>query len=225
METLAMLIGDHRSAIIRWGIPGVLAICSAGLVARTFTQDGPPAPKSRSYGVLIDGVHSGHAAKTKSGDRINYAGIRAPYPNEPFYVEARDRNVELVESEVVRLRFDDEQHDRKGRLSAYVFVRGEFVNETLVAEGLAYVRVTPKSQRYAERLLAAQAEARKNRRGIWKNRDRNEEPNYPSDPKYGNFHRPTCVEVGKINPARLVIHPKRNKALNDGFAPCSKCLP
>lgn len=225
METLAALIGEHRRAIIRWGIPGVLAVFSAGLLARTLTQDGPPARKSRSYGALIDVVHSGHAAKAKSGERINYAGIRAPYPNEPFYNEARERNVELVESEMVRLRFDEEERDRKGRLFAYVFVQGEFVNEILVAEGLAYVRVTPKANRYAERLLAAQAEARKARLGIWQNRDRHEEPNYPSDPKYGNFHRPTCEEVGRINPARLIVFPKREKALDTGLAPCSKCLP
>lgn len=154
-----------------------------------------------------------------------YAGIRAPQNDEPLQVESTRRNDELVARKELRLRFDDEQRDADGRLLAYVFDGEQFVNETLVREGLAYARLTTTAQRFGKRLLAAQAEARKNGRGIWAKRSPSREASYPADPKYGSFHRPACPEAAKIKPERLVTFKSDNDAMEKGFAPCSKCKP
>ncbi|MGI0149322.1 MAG: thermonuclease family protein, partial [Thermoplasmata archaeon] len=135
------------------------------------------------------------------------------------------RNAELVAEREVRLRFDDERRDGDGRLLAYVFVGDQFINETLVREGLAYVRLTTSGQRFGKRLLAAQAEARKKGRGVWSKPSPSRESSYSADPKYGNFHRPSCEEASKIQPERLIVFKSDKEALEKGFAPCSKCKP
>ncbi len=154
-----------------------------------------------------------------------YAGIRAPQGDEPLQEESTRRNEELVGRREVRLRFDEEHRDADGRLLAYVFDGDQFVNETLVREGLAYARLTTAAHRFGKRMLAAQADARKKGRGVWAKRSVSPESSYPADPKYGSFHRPSCEETVKIKPERLVTFKSDNEALEKGFAPCSKCKP
>lgn len=158
-------------------------------------------------------------------EELIYLGIRPPTPKEPFYQQAKRRNTELVHKKRIRLRFDTIKRDKKGRLLVYAFRNGEFINETLVREGLAYVRLTTQSKRFADRLLVAQREARKKRRGLWKDKAPRPESNYPADPKYGNFHRSWCEEVDKIKPDRRVYLTSRTRAFAAGFAPCVFCKP
>ena len=156
---------------------------------------------------------------------IIYAGVRAPFPKEPYFEDSLTRNTELVIGKEVRLRFGKQRKDRNDRMLAYVFCGDEFVNETMVREGLAYVRNTTANHRFAERLLKAQKEARSRRRGLWKDRVWTRESSYPADPKYGNFHRRSCGEVGRINPKRLRTFKSAGRAFDEGFAPCAKCNP
>ncbi|MFQ5414860.1 MAG: thermonuclease family protein [Phycisphaerae bacterium] len=222
-------LGDvFRSRRGRWWVGGVVtvaAVCVAALWRDDGSSDARGPIERRTY-VKIKRAVSGHAVKLKHSDeRVYYAGIRAPYPDEPLYAEAKARNAALVDGRKLRVRYDDEQRDKKGRLQVYVFDRGTFVNETLVREGLAYVRVTPNGDRFAERLLAAQAEARRKRRGIWALKPGPPEQEYAADAKYGNFHRPSCEEVPKIKPERLRLFKRRHAALGKGFAPCARCKP
>lgn len=175
--------------------------------------------------VEVERVISGHYVKVKPSDKLIYAGIRCPYKNEPFHEESTKRNAALVADKELRLRFDTVERDKKKRLVAYAYVDGQMVNEQLVRDGLAFVRLTPGARRFADTLLAAQNDARKNKRGLWSQPPRTPEDEYPADPKYGNFHRPSCEEVPKINPERRIVLNDKNKAFDLGFAPCTKCLP
>ncbi|NOT00174.1 MAG: hypothetical protein HOP29_06060 [Phycisphaerales bacterium] len=184
-------------------------------------------PEERLF-VKVKRAVSGQKIKLDNDqdEYLIYAGIRAPVGGEPFDEEATRRNGELVgDQQKVRLRFDEEHRDADGRLLAYVFVEDDFVNETLVREGLAYVRSTTSSHRFAERLLSAQKEARSARRGIWSRRPGGTERSYAGDPHHGNFHRRTCEELPKIPADRLVEFPSDQAALEKGFAPCAKCKP
>lgn len=184
----------------------------------------PPAEKR--VRVRAKRVVSGHYVKLDKGDKLVYAGIRAPYENEPFHAEARQGNVELVEGKELRLRFErDVIRDRKGRLFAYAFLEGLFINEAMVRDGLAYVRLTPETVSYADPLLEAQAEARRARRGLWSRVSESDERLYLADPKYGDFHRPSCDAVPLIPEGRRVELTNKEEAFNRGFAPCNKCLP
>jgi len=67
----------------------------------------------------------------------------------------------------VRLETDRVACDRYGRTLAYLWdERGNMLNEVILREGYA-VFMQGDAERWAERLAAAEAEARANRRGLW----------------------------------------------------------
>lgn len=216
---------NDRKAVRRWGIGGLMVIALVVLFFSMFGDQEQKRTARRAQFVEVKRILSGHTVKLESDQRLTYAGIRTPHKGEPLFEEARRRNADLVEGKEVRLRFDKRDRDGKNRMLAYVYTDAGFVNEALVREGLAYVRLTPETRRFADLLLAAQAEAQEHKRGLWGQPSRSPEPRYPADPKYGNFHRPACEEVPKIKPARVVSFTSRTGALDAGYAPCSKCLP
>ena len=224
-----MALMDRTSARKRLAVRGGVAIgllaVSAVLILRSFPEGESESAQPRKLYADVKRVKSGLKIELEDDTLLTYAGIRAPFPGEPLYEQASKRNAELVERRRIRLRFDDIKENRKGRKQAYVFVDGGFVNETLVREGLAYVRITTDTQRFADRLLAAQEDAQKKRRGLWQQGAPKRERSYFADPKYGNFHRPSCEEAGKIKPQRKVTFTSRREAFANGYAPCSKCKP
>ena len=203
------------------------ALCAVTAAAWSLRSDPPVpvAPFEKLYAVEVKHVRSGHSIKIEPDLRLNYAGIRAPYRDEPLFEKAKQRNEELVLDRRVRVRYDDGAQRGADRALGYVFVGGVFVNELLVREGLAYVRLTTGTQRYNERLLTAQKEAQRKRRGLWGHPPPSPERKLLADPKYGNFHRPSCDESPKIKPERVTIFKTRRAALAKGFAPCRRCNP
>lgn len=219
----------RRKAVLL-GASGLVGFC--GILAAVFwagREEGPGSREDRPQDARVDRVINGHKVKLETDggpdEELVYAGIRAPYPQEPLFEESRRRNAELVEGKEVRLRFDKQERDREDRLYAYVSVEGTFVNEALVREGLAYVRLTPDTQRFAEQLLAAQTQARQEKRGLWKKQSASDKGGYLADPKYGNFHLSTCSDAADIKPERIVVYKSRDEALDAGLAPCPKCTP
>ena len=163
VRKLVGLITDRRAAAVRWGAAGLIILVFLGFVWRA-TRDGSGERISqRPLKVEVKRVISGHKVKLDSDEQVVYAAIRTPYKyeHEGLYEKARQRNAELVDGKRARLRYDEKHRDAKNRLPAYLFVDGEFVNETLVREGLAYVRLTPQTPRFAERLLTALFRQRK----------------------------------------------------------------
>ncbi len=104
---------------------------------------------------------------------VRYLGINTPEvlrydsPGEPFSEEAKNLNRNLVVGKKIRLEFDNERYDPYGRTLAYVFVDGVFVNEELVRRGFAKAFIIQPNDKYAERIIQAQEEAKRERRGIW----------------------------------------------------------
>jgi micrococcal nuclease len=213
-----------------WWVRGGLlaaALC-VGTGAAWSLRHEPPTqvePFEKLFAAQVKRVLSGHTVKIEPDLKLSYAGIRAPYADEPFFGQAKNRNEKLVSEKRVRVRYDDEAQGDDERGMGYVFADGVFVNEQLVREGLAYVRLTTGTNRYNDRLLAAQAEAWRRRRGIWGRPAPRPEKTYFADPKYGNFHRPDCEETPKIKPERLRTFKTRGSALGKGFAPCRRCNP
>lgn len=201
---------------------GAVGVVSAG--AYLATREEPP-PTEDLKRVRIKRVDSGHKVTLKGGETLVYAGIRTPLADEPEHAAARQRNTELVEGQKVRVRYDVDKRDSKNRLIAYVSVDQDMVNEVLVREGLAYVRLTPTTRRFADQLLDAQSAARSAGLGVWEHVTTELEDLYPADPHYGNFHRPTCAEVVKIDVERIVDYASRDAAFDAGMAPCTRCTP
>jgi micrococcal nuclease len=86
--------------------------------------------------------------------------------------DAAERQIgELASGQVIHLELDAARRDRYGRVIAQVFVtRGEqriWLQEKLVAGGLARVMSTKDNRRCIAELLAAEKTARDNRQGHW----------------------------------------------------------
>ncbi len=116
----------------------------------------------RSDPVLVTRVAYGDSITVASIGRVGLLGIEAQPGSR-----ARERLESLVARRWVRLEYDDAAGRRSSFHRAYVMLEtGEFVNATMVREGLA--RVAPRGQfaRRAE-LERAQDEARRFQRGMW----------------------------------------------------------
>ncbi|MBI4229047.1 MAG: thermonuclease family protein [Deltaproteobacteria bacterium] len=117
-----------------------------------------------------------------SSTSVRYLGVDSPEvksldaPGDPLSDEARRINKNLVDGKRIRLEFDKERFDPYGRTLAYVFVDDIFVNEQILRSGLAKALIIQPNDKYAERLLKAEKEAKDGRRGIWGDISRLEPP-------------------------------------------------
>ena len=94
--------------------------------------------------------------------RIRFAQIDAPEKKQAFGPEARDKLVALVLGKAVTVEYDDV--DRYGRLVGQVRIDGVDVNLALVQDGYAWVYL---DYAHTPAYVAAEAEARQARRGLW----------------------------------------------------------
>lgn len=69
----------------------------------------------------------------------------------------------------LRLEFDVEKRDRFGRLLAYAYLPdGRMLNEVIISSGFAYPLSVPPNVRYSARFRSGFDDARRARRGLWK---------------------------------------------------------
>lgn len=84
-----------------------------------------------------------------------------------IYQRAKEFNISQAKGQKVTLSFDDSPRDRHGRLLAYVHLAdGRLLNRVLLEKGLAVV-YRRFSFRMKEEFLNAEAQAKKNKRGLW----------------------------------------------------------
>ena len=88
--------------------------------------------------------------------------------NTTFGAMVSDYTKVYLEDKYVTLEFDKETKDRYGRLLAYVYCNGVFVNELLVTNGYAKVEIFEPNHKYKDVLMRAQKYAQGNKLGIWR---------------------------------------------------------
>lgn len=126
-----------------------------------------PGPERTTYQAKVIGITDGDTIEVLRGgtrQKLRLDGIDAPERGQAFAERARERVSGLVFGRIVRV--EPRGRDRYGRaLARVVLPDGENLNETLVAEGLAwwYRRYAPK-QRQLEELEEG---ARDKRIGLW----------------------------------------------------------
>jgi micrococcal nuclease len=104
---------------------------------------------------------------------VRYIGIDTPETVKPdtpvqcFGPQAHRFNSRLVAHRRVRLVFGVERRDVYGRLLAYVYRHGRFVNAELARRGLARTLVIPPNNRFAGRFQRLQNAAARAGRGLW----------------------------------------------------------
>ena len=76
-------------------------------------------------------------------------------------------NASLVAGRAVTLRTDAEERDRYGRLLAYVYADGRFVNRELVARGYARTLTIPPNVAHADEFARLARRAHEAGAGLW----------------------------------------------------------
>jgi len=115
--------------------------------------------------------------KTDTVVKVRLIGLNTPEiydnrkPAECFGKEAARRAREMLEGQKVRIESDPSQdrYDKYGRLLGYVFLQnGTSVNEQQIREGYGYEYTYRLPYKYQKEFKAAQREAQKEERGLWK---------------------------------------------------------
>lgn len=135
-----------------------------------------PAKQQRKTNPTITRVIDGDTVEVRYKGSIidvRLIGIDTPETvalGEPVecYGPAASRFTEQhLDHKRVLLEFDVERTDQYGRTLAYVWLRDELFNQTLVARGFAQVSTFPPNVKYVDRFLEVQREARSADRGLW----------------------------------------------------------
>ncbi|MFQ5344660.1 MAG: thermonuclease family protein [Mariprofundus sp.] len=120
-------------------------------------------------------VFDGDTFRSKKGERIRLLGINTPevahdkQAEQPYAKRARQRLMQLIMGKSVQLRLDKEKKDRYGRTLAHIYLRdGRWVNKIMVAEGLAQVYTFAPNFYRTDKLLRAESDAIRDKRGLWK---------------------------------------------------------
>lgn len=156
-EALRRLLQDRRPGATGRAATSFLLL--AGLCCAGWAQ---------AETVRVERVLDGDTVVLEDGRTVRYLGINAPEWQEPLWRRATRRNEALVLQRPVRLEFEGEREDRYGRLLAWMHIGDQTVNLRLVQEGLAHVFLIPPNLGRARELLDAQAEAQRDRRGMWR---------------------------------------------------------
>lgn len=136
-------------------------------------------PSTLPESAVVRRAIDGDTVELSDGRLVRYIGIDTPEVRrrrgdqwvldpEPFAEAAREANAAWVQGKRVSLEYDAERRDRHGRLLAYVYADGEMVNARLVREGYAAPLTIPPNVKYAEEFRRLAADARRDRRGRWR---------------------------------------------------------
>lgn len=154
----------------------VVALLVSGEGGCGGTEEAADRPEGRSATAEVVRVVDGDTIEVSidgATEDVRYIGVDTPesvVPGEPvecFGHRASALNARLVEGREVRLRFDRERRDRYGRLLAYVYAGGRFVNAELVRRGFARTLTIPPNDAHAELLARLERRAGRAGLGLW----------------------------------------------------------
>jgi micrococcal nuclease len=108
-------------------------------------------------------------------DTVRILGVNTPethHPTKPvecFGPEAADYTARRLTGRVITLEGDVEPRDRYGRRLSYVVLsNGERFDDELLRRGYARLLVIDPNRAHARALLAAELDARRHDRGLWR---------------------------------------------------------
>lgn len=107
-------------------------------------------------------------------DTVRLLGVDTPETKHPtkgvecFGPEASAFTTEQLLGQAVTLESDIERRDIYDRRLAYVTLKGERFNDELLRLGYARFLVIPPNDAHARDLLVAELDARRHRRGLWR---------------------------------------------------------
>jgi micrococcal nuclease len=184
-----------------------MTLAAVWLTALLFltTAVGAQTRQDPTYNAIVTRVVDGDTVQVRLGDRVEtvrYIGINTPemrHPTrgrQPYRDAARAANQQLVEEgRSVRLVLDVQPRDRYGRLLAYVYADGQFVNAELVRRGYAEAVTSPPNVKHHAELVELQRRARQMRAGLW------------AHPEAVSAHTPRQSGVIGVKNVHVYLHP------------------
>lgn len=124
--------------------------------------------------VTVKRVVDGDTIELTDNRKVRYIGVDTPELHHPtkgvqcFGKEAMEKNKELVEGKIIKMKKDVSETDRYKRLLRYVWIGDTFVNEHLAREGYAFQATFPPDVAYVELFRKAAEEARLKNKGLWR---------------------------------------------------------
>jgi len=132
----------------------------------TWIYDGDTLKVDPHGKVRLVGIDTPERENSKRDRYLIKKGISAARQRE-IYQQAKTFNIEQVKGQEVTLTLEEPPRDRHGRLLAYLYLPdGRLLNHVLLEQGLAVV-YRRFSFRLKEDFLDAEAEAIKNKNGLW----------------------------------------------------------
>ena len=129
-------------------------------------------------------VIDGDTLLLSNGERVRLIGVDTPelyHPLKPvqyFAKEASQFTRRMAEGKSVRLEYDCRRRDRYGRLLAYVYLEdGTFLNAEIIKQGYGFA-FTKYPFKYLDEFRQYEIEARQNKRGLWKHKERETKNSY-----------------------------------------------
>ena len=112
---------------------------------------------------------SGDTLKLATGTELRLAGIEAPHGSEPYALESRALLQRLAAGQDIEKLYGGARQDPTGREVAQARVsRGRrWLEGEMLRAGAARVRTFADNRALAKRMLDLEADARRNKRGLW----------------------------------------------------------
>lgn len=170
-STSALVAGRcHANAmttrrIFTWSL--VFSIAASAAFAQC-----PPPPKTATQ-QIIERIVDGDTVVLVGGDRVRVLGLNTFERKDPgqrgTYAQAASGYVTThALGQLATLSPFPYRRDRHGRILAHVWVGGQHLAESVLKQGLGFAVAVPPLTEHAACLSAAEVEARRARRGLWK---------------------------------------------------------
>ena len=180
----------------------------------------------------MEEVLTGDSVSLQGGKVLKYAGLQAPplqhiIPLIRTYGQnALEFNKALVQGKKITIQWGPQIRDDRGNLMGYVFLEnGTLINKEILREGHAKIFIHPPNLLYAAEFRRAELDARRERKGLWKEEAKNPylQDLYVGEKNTKLYYFPTSPELDRIPAANLVHFNSRVDAVAAGYKPCPTC--
>jgi micrococcal nuclease len=120
-----------------------------------------------SEGVKIAEVIDVDRFLLTTGEEVECLGIYTPPLSKKFKDEVIAEIRKLVGAESLKLEFDATPKAHSGRLQAYIYADGIFVNAEMVKRGYAFLLPSSEKLKYGRYLVELENQAKAEKRGLW----------------------------------------------------------
>ena len=181
---------------------------------------------------VVQEVLTGSAVRLEGGKILNYNGLRTPQlqsiiPLVREYGESSlEFNKKLVLGKKILIEWGPQIRDDQGNLLGYVFLEdGTFVNLEILKAGRGRYVPSPPNLKYSSLFRKADLEARRDKRGIWREEPQNPyiKNEYIGDKTTKIYYFPTSPELNRIPQAQWVTFRSKVEARAAGYTPCFNC--